>query len=93
MDTGLGGTFCLGGQDHLGQHVAPLVGVDHHLAHGALLQLLQLLLGLQPKRRLPERVFHPGAAHLVDVHSQTQLIGGYLLEHGLHAGPGTAGLP
>jgi hypothetical protein len=55
--------------------------VDHHFAHVALAQALDVLIALEQEAAAPERMVDPGPAQLDDVHPGTQVVDGNTLVH------------
>ena len=66
-----------------GGHVQPFAGVDDHFAHGARGDFLQVLRVGDHELATPERVVHPGAAELLDVHAQLDIFNPYFFQHGV----------
>ena len=52
-------------------YVQAFLGVDPQLADGAALQALQVFFAVEQKATFPERMVHPGAAELLNKHSDT----------------------
>lgn len=54
-------------------HIQPARGIDHQLFDAAVMDLVHIV-GIDQERGLPERMVHPRAQQLVDIHAGAELI-------------------
>ena len=76
------GLFHCGGRSRF--HVQPTCGVDHQLLDAAVVDLAHIV-GIDQEGGLPERMVHPRAQQLVDIHARAELVG---VDGSEHAGAG-----
>ena len=74
------GAFDRLGND-LGDRVDALGDIDPHLADAALQHAAQVVVIREQEILAPERMLHPGAAKLLDVHAQAKVLDANLLQH------------
>jgi hypothetical protein len=79
VHSGVGIGWC---RRSIGGCVNTFVGVDHHLAHLAGADFVEVFGVGDDELAAPEGMVHPGAAELLDVHAQLHLVDPDFFQHG-----------